>query len=70
MGNEVSSQKFVHREEDVSGNVIGQNQNCAMQHLKLADWEKAGVRLFEPAQFQRPQVCRCKLAIFFPNYRI
>ena len=66
MGNEVSSQQVVQR-EDISGDVHGQNQpqnqnqNCAMQHLKLADWESSGIRLHEPIPINKNQVLRLSL---------
>ena len=59
MGNEASSEQIAQRgvQEDLqTGNVFSQNQNCALQHLKLADWEKSGIRIHDPIPINRNQV--------------
>ena len=61
MGNEVShpfpASGRGDDHQDPSGNVVFRgDENCAMQHLKLADWEKAGIRLHEPIPFNKNQV--------------
>jgi hypothetical protein len=52
MGNEGSHQFPSGDHQDSSGNIV----NCAMQHLKLADWEKSGIRLHEPNPVNKTQV--------------